>query len=145
MGIDMWGADIKNGNLSAPISENFCVTCGNEFGLQDKGKRGVMNHALCGAKFSGYDFWNHLRECIEHLGYEFCQTDPYLWMWIAYLRRGEDYEYMLQYVDDYLIGSKLPEESLKKFGIFFMLETNLLDHHAYTWELGYLKWNYQMV
>ena len=72
MGLDVWGADIQNAYLSAPTTEKFWITCGDEFGSLDKGKKVVVKRALYGTKTASRDFRNHLRDCMDHLGYRSC-------------------------------------------------------------------------
>ena len=104
MGLDVWGADIQNTYLSAPTSEKFWVILGDEFGPMDKRKKAVVKRALYGTKTAGRDFRNHLRDCMDHLGYVACRADPDLWMRIAILDNNiEYYEYILLYVDNCLV------------------------------------------
>ena len=122
MGLDVWGADIQNAYLSAPTTEKFWITCGNEFGSLDRGKKSVVKRALYGTKTASRDFRNHLRDCMDHLGYQSCRADPDLWMRVANDGGIDYYEYMLLYVDDCLIVSKYPEESLSRLGKYFFIE-----------------------
>ena len=64
-------------------------------------------------KSSGCDFRNHLRDCMEYLGYTSCHADPDLWMRKDVRSNGKSYyEYLLLYVDDCLAVSKHPTELL---------------------------------
>ena len=109
--------------MSAPTSEKFWITCGDEFGPNDKGKRALVKQALYGTKTASRDFRNHLRDYMEHLGYVPCRADPDLWMRVATMNDGiEYYEYTLLYVDDCLVISKHPEEALSRLGKYFVLK-----------------------
>ena len=58
-----------------------------------------------------------------HLGYKSCLADPDLWMRESRLDDGTDYyEYILLYVDDCLVVSEHPKESLHCLGKYFPLK-----------------------
>ena len=78
-GLSVMSADILNAYLTAPTSQNLWTKCGAEFG-KDSGKKAIITRALYGNKKAGADFRNHLRKCMEHLGYESCKADPDLWL-----------------------------------------------------------------
>ncbi len=85
-------ADIKNAYLTAPVSEKIWCVLGPEFGA-NAGKRAIVVWSLYGLKSAGASFWNHLADCMQHLGWESCIADQDLWM-------KEYYGYALLYVDD---------------------------------------------
>ena len=61
---------------------------------------------------------------MEHLGYSFYLTDPDLWMRASKLGDGTDYnEHILLYVDDCLVISQYPNESLHRLGKYFSLKS----------------------
>ena len=123
MGIDIWGADIQNAYISAPSSERYWIICGPDFGSEESGKKAIVKRALYGMKSAGRDFRNHLRDYMSHLGYHPCCADPDLWMRLGKLKNGVDYyEYILLYVDDCLVVSDSPGESLQKLGKYFRLK-----------------------
>ena len=97
-------ADIQNAYLTAPTSEQFYIICGEEFGNSNFGRIAIVKRALYGTKSAGRDFRNHLRDCMDHLGFTSCVADPDLWLRVAKKKDGtEYYEYMLLYVDDALV------------------------------------------
>ena len=114
-GLEVSSADILNAYLTAPSSQKLWTKCGPEFG-KDEGKRAIIKRALYGNKAAGRDFRNHLRSCMEHLGYSSCLADPDLWMRKAYkVETGEPYwEYTLLYVDDALCVSENPVAQLEE-------------------------------
>ena len=60
---------------------------------------------------------------MEHMVYSSCLADPDLWMREAKLDNGTDYyEYILLYVDDCLVISQHPKESLHRLGKYFPLK-----------------------
>ena len=79
-GLDVWAAYVQNSFLQAPCSEKYYTVFGPEFGSEFIGKLAIIVRAAYGLKSAGADFWNHLRDCMEHLGYKFCKADPYVWM-----------------------------------------------------------------
>ena len=79
-GLDAWAADVQNAFLQAPCSEKYYTVCGPEFGSEFIGKLAIIFRASYGLKSAGVGFCNHLRNCMEHLGYESCKADPDVWM-----------------------------------------------------------------
>ena len=64
---------------------------------------------LYGTRNGGRDFRQHLRECMEMIGYTLCLTDPDLWIRKAVNENVcEYYEYIFLYVDDCLCVSGQP-------------------------------------
>lgn len=122
--IDVKAADIKNAYLQAPSSEKHYIICGPEFGLEHVGKVALIRRALYGGKSSGADFWKHLRNLMEHLGFNSCKADPDIWMRPAQKDDGtEYYEYVLLYVDDALCISERAEHILKnEIGKYFYIK-----------------------
>ncbi len=60
-------ADIKNAYLTAPVSERIWCVLGLESGA-DAGKCAIVVWSLYGLKSAGASFWNHLADCMWHLG-----------------------------------------------------------------------------
>ena len=121
--LDIFAADIKNAYLQAPITEKYWTRCGPEFGPELEGSVAYIVRALYGTKCGGRDFRNHLRECMEMLGYESCLADPDLWIRKSSTDEGiKYYEYMLLYTDDCLAISKTPLESLMEINKYFPMK-----------------------
>ena len=76
----MLSADIHNAYLQAPLSHKHYAICEAEFGLENVGKVALIRRALYGGKSARRDFRNHLRECMSHLGFASCLSDPDVWM-----------------------------------------------------------------
>ena len=89
--LELFAADIKNAYLQAPITEKYWTRCGPEFGPELEGSVAYIVRALYGTKCGGRDFRNHLRECMDMLGYESCLADPDLWMREAVTDDGRRY------------------------------------------------------
>ena len=125
--LKVMAADIQNAYLTAPTSQKLWTTCGREFGADFK-KRAIVTRALYGNKAAGADFRNHLRECMQLLGYDSCKADPDLWMRAAVKDNGEKYyEYMLLYVDDALAVSEHPKEALLEIDKYFMMKPESIE------------------
>ena len=115
MDLEVVAADIQNAYLQAPSSEKDFIICGAEFGLEHVCKVAFITRALYGGKVAGRDFWHHLRDCMNFLGFTSCQADPNVWMRAATKTNGVEYfEYVLLYVDDCLVISHKPEVILRE-------------------------------
>ena len=94
-------ANIQSAYLQATSSEKHYVLCGKEFGLENEGNISLIKRVLYGGNLDGRDFWNHLRSCMNFLGFKFFQADPDIWMRESAKNDGTDYwEYVLFYADD---------------------------------------------
>ena len=83
-GLNLWAAGIMNTFLQAPTTEKYWVKRGGpEFGSNTVGKQAVLIGAHNGMKFSTCDMRNHLGDCMDHMGYNSCLTDPDLWMRVS--------------------------------------------------------------
>ena len=124
--LDVWAADIQNAYIQAPSSRKDYITCGPEFGLENVGKAALIRRAQYGGKSAGRDFRNHLRSCMDHLGFKSCRADPDVWMRPATKKDGSQYwEYVLLYVDDCLVISEKGESVLRnEIGKYFTLKQN---------------------
>jgi hypothetical protein len=91
---------------------------GPEFGSELQGRKALIVRALYGGKSSGEDFRHHLRDCMEHLGYESCLADQHdVWMRKSMKDDETQYwEYTLLYTDDCLVVSHLPRAALDDLG-----------------------------
>jgi len=122
--VDLMAADIRNAYLQAPTSQKHFIVCGPEFGIENVGKRALVHRALYGGKTAGRDFRNHLRSCMDFLGFKSCVADPDVWMREAVRVNGEKYwEYVLLYTDDTLVISERAESILRnEIGKYFELK-----------------------
>ena len=122
--LDVTAADIKNAYLQAPSSEKHYIICGEEFGLEHAGKVALIRRALYGGKSAGRDFWEHLRSCMDFLGFISCKADPDVWMRPSTKSDGSEcWEYVLLYCDDTLVMSERGESVLREeIGKYFELK-----------------------
>ena len=120
--LDICASDIKNAYLQASNSEKYYIICGPEFGTENIGKVTIVVQALYGGKVAGANFCNHLRDCMEHLGYESCLADPDLWMKVGVKDNNDRYwHYILLYVDNMLsIGIEL-QGQIEAIGKYFQM------------------------
>jgi hypothetical protein len=94
-------SDIENAYITAPYTEKIWTVLCPEFG-SDARKSAIVVRALYGLKSAGATFHNHLADCMTHLGFTPCLTDPDLWMRLE-VRPSNSvsyYAYVLLYVDD---------------------------------------------
>ena len=122
--IPVVAADIQNAYLQSPSSQKHYIICGEEFGLENIGKKALIRRALYGGKSAGRDFRNHLRACMDHLGFKSCPADPDVWMRPAIKADGSQcWEYVLLYTDDVLVISEQGEHILRQeIGKYFVLK-----------------------
>ena len=121
--LDICAADIKNAYLQAPNSEKHYIVCGPEFGTENVGKIAIVVRALYGGKAAGANFRNHLRDCMEHLGYQSCLADPDLWMKECVKPNNDRYwHYILLYVDDMLSIGMEPRGAIDGIGKYFQMK-----------------------
>ena len=114
--------DIENAYLTAPTSEKLFTVLGPEFGT-DAGKIGIIVQALYGTKSAGASFWNHLADCMRHLGYDLCKADPDVWMKPFTKPNGRTYySYVLLYVDDAMCINHDAEAELHKLDHYFKMK-----------------------
>ena len=122
--IPVCGADIQNAYLQTPSSEMHYIICGEEFGLENVGKRALIRRALYGGKSAGSDYWRHVRQAIYEMGFKPCPADPDVW-----IRAGVKFDetkiwdYVLLYTDDILAIMQKPEKFLRnEFAQKFVLK-----------------------
>ena len=66
---DFWAYNAQNIYLQTPTTENHCIICGQEFDSENVGNVAVIRRSARGGKASERHFRNHLRSCVEHLGF----------------------------------------------------------------------------
>ena len=92
-------ADIQNYYITAPVKDKIRTVLGNESG-EDTGRKSILVHAFYSSKSTIAAFWNHLVDCMHHLGFLTCTDDLDIWM--KPMLRPEDgfnyHAYVLIYV-----------------------------------------------
>ena len=109
-GLEVLAADAQNAYLMATPKEKYWLRCGPEFGPVHQGKRALIVRALYGLRGSGSAFRAFTADILRNdLGFTMCKADNDVWMRKAIKPNGVlYYEYMLVYVDDFLILSMKP-------------------------------------
>ena len=83
----------------------------------------MVIRALYGMKSFARGFRNHLTDCMDPMGYQSCLADLDLWMRVSKMNNGLDYyEYVLLYVDNCLVVSQHPKDTLMRLGKYFPLK-----------------------
>ena len=120
-------ADVLNAHVMASNREKVWTVLGLEFG-DDAGKSAIILRALYSLESTGASFIVHLAQCMQELGYEFCNAYPDLWMKVKY--RPEDkleyYSYISFYMDDILCIHHDPGDALNKLNGYVLLKPSLV-------------------
>lgn len=124
-GLDVCASDIRNAYIQAKSSEKHYIVCSPEFG-ENQGRRAIIVQSLYGGKCAGRDYWLHLRDCMDYLGFFPCKADSDLWLRKGKRSNGEDYYKMvLLYVDDCLAIADNPHSILKEeIGKFWVMKND---------------------
>ena len=111
-------ADIQNAYLHADCRERIYIIAGKEFG-SNHGKTMIITKALYGLKSSGAAFWSLLAEKLDEIGYTASRGDPDVWF--RPIQKGDRkyYEYVLVYVDDLLVVSFNPMQTMDQLSATF--------------------------
>ena len=95
-----------NAFVQAPTTEKYFIVHWYGFVNENGGEQAIVTHVLYGMKSSGQDFRNHLRDCMDNMGYQSYLAGPDLWFWISKVDNGTKYyEYILLCEDDCLVIS----------------------------------------
>ena len=71
------------------------------------GKKALIRRAIYGGKADKRDFRNNFCECMNHIDFESCPADTYVWMIPGMKAYGLEYYYhVLLYTDDTLVISE---------------------------------------
>ena len=104
-------ADIQNAYLHANCREKIYIIAGAEFG-SNAGKAMIITKALYGLKSSGAAFRSLLAEQLDAIGYTASRGDPDVWLRPTLKGDRKYYEYVLVYVDDLLVVSFNPMQTM---------------------------------
>ncbi len=89
----------------------------------EAGKKAFVVRALYGLKSAGASFWNHLADCMQHMGFIPCLANPDLWMLATEKADGTTYwAYVLLCVDDVMVIHHDALSILAKLDKYFKLK-----------------------
>ena len=120
--LDLLACDIQNAYLTAKCREKIYIKAGKEFG-SDAGSILIVKMTLYGLKSSGAAFRSKLAGVLHDMNYGPSLADPDVWMRPATKPNGFKYwEYILCYVDDVLVLSHQPQNSIEGITAVFKLK-----------------------
>ena len=121
--MDILAADIGNAYINAEAHEKVYFIAGDEFGTTLKGKKVIIVKAFYGLKSSGAAWRAHFAQVLHDLGYISSLADPDVWLRAEKKSCGfEYYAYVLVYVDDVLVVSHTPKETMEALSRLFRLK-----------------------
>jgi hypothetical protein len=130
--IDVLACDIGNAYLNASPREKVYTTAGPEFGNKLVGRQVLIVRALYGLKSSGAAWRAHLAMTLQHLGFTSSMANPDVWFRAAKKPDGfAYYEYVLVYVDDLLVLSHQPANTMKMLEEFYRLKDDYAKPDRY--------------
>lgn len=53
---------------------------GPQYSTEFQGEVEIIVPAAYGLKYEGADYFNHMRDCMSHIGYTSCPANPDVWM-----------------------------------------------------------------
>ena len=68
-----------NAYMTAPITYNVWNVLGNEWGA-DGGKKAIIVCALYCLKIYVAAIQKYFADCMRHMGYNICPSNPYMWI-----------------------------------------------------------------
>ena len=112
--LEVLSANIGNAYLNAPCREKIYTYSGEEFGQEEKRKVMIIERALYGLKSSGASWRDTFVARIRNkLHYENTKADPDVWRRPAVKQdQTTYYEYLCVYVDDILVVSERPKDTM---------------------------------
>ena len=116
--LSVCAADVGTAFLYGRTTEKVYVIAGPEFGPNIAGKRMVIDKGLYGLRSSSARFHEHLSTKLRNLGYLPSKADSDFW----YRDAGNHYEYLATYVDDILVYSRKPMETINELQKHYILK-----------------------
>ena len=115
--MELWGADIGNAYLEATTKEKLYLVAGPEF-EELQGYIHVIHKALNGLISSGLRWSQRIHVIMLQLGFKDCKVDPHVWL----REKKNVYECIAIYVDDLLIASEKPQQTIQDLKEKFKLK-----------------------
>jgi hypothetical protein len=120
--LDILVCDIEGAYLTATCREKVYTKAGPEFG-SEAGTIMIVKMALYGLKSSGAAFRSKLAGVLSDLNYRPSLADPDVWLKAAVKPDGfEYYEMVLVYVDDVMVISHVPSNTIDGIKAVFKLK-----------------------
>jgi len=122
--LEVKSADVSNAYLNAPAREKVSIVAGPEFG-SDQGSVMQVVRTWYGLKSSGAAWHAMLSQSMMDLNYQRCKADYDIWLRPA--TKPDDYtyyEYVLIFVDNILIVSHAPMDTMKNIANLYDLKNN---------------------
>lgn len=109
-GLQFWSTDIGNAYLESNTMEKVYIVGGPEFARANlEGHTLVIVKALYGLKSSGARWWEVLADVLRQMGFIPSKADRDIWI----RPKTDHYEYIVVYVDDLGVASKVPDDIIK--------------------------------
>ena len=123
--LEVLGCDVTNAYLNANCREKLWIKAGPEFGSSE-GTVMLIRKALYGLKSAGKSWRNMLAETLEEMGWQNTIADPDVYRRSASRGNGSKYyELLLVYVDDILVVSHKPKETMDRIGEVYDLKDSV--------------------
>ena len=116
--MNICAGDISNAYLFARAKEKVYFVAGKEFGKDMEGRVLLIDKALYGLPFLGFQFHQHLAMNLKKMGFVSTKADSDLWM----RDKGDHYEYIACYVDDIMIFSRDTQAIIKEVETSYSLK-----------------------
>jgi len=130
--LNILAADIGNAYINADAREKVYFVAGDEFGAALRGKNVIIIKALYGLKSSGAAWRAHFAQVLHDLGYIPSLADPDVWLRAESKDTGfKYYAYVLVYVDDILVISGKPQETMASLAKLFRLKDGFASPDRY--------------
>ena len=129
--LDVLSCDITNAYLNAPCTEKLWYEAGKEFG-SDAGSVMILKKAVYGLRSAGNSSWATLSQSLIDIGYKPTMADPNVYQRRAIREGGEPYyEWLLCYVDDLLVVSAKPQETMDAISKTYNLRDSVKPPERY--------------
>ncbi len=111
-GLKVLAGDVGNTYLNADTNEKVYTRCGPKFGPELEGRIAIIKKSLYDLKSSGAQWHAHFANTLHTMGFQPTRFDNDVW-----IKKRDDnsgYDYILTYVDDFLITAKDPWSYMKQ-------------------------------
>jgi hypothetical protein len=121
--LEICAADVTNAYINADCREKIWTVAGPEFGATEQGSVMIIKKALYGLKSSGAAWRALFATTLTDLGYMSTKADPDVWIRAQVKPDGfEYYEMVLVYVDDIMVLSHEPKQTMDAIASLYRLK-----------------------